>query len=181
MQGTIGRELVLRCHVDASYLVHHDSRSHTGYCMSFGEVGSFYSKSCKQKLVTTSSTHAEMRAAFQLVQEIVFVVTLCEELCRPISLPVIVFEDNQPVIDLSGELNGKTKQCKHFLMLVNYIRERVEEGLVNFEKIASELNHSDILTKRVVGQDFRHKSQGIMGLKPGDLRIPPVASKRKRN
>jgi hypothetical protein len=181
MQGAIGRDLVLRCHVDASYLVHPDSKSHTGFCMSFGDIGTFYSKSSKQKLVTTSSTHAEARAAFQLVQEIVFVVKLCEELCRPISLPVIVLEDNQPLIDLSGEISGKTKQCKHFLMLINYIRERVEEGIIQFQKVASELNHSDILTKRVVGQDFRHKAQGLMGLIPGEMRVPPIASKRKKS
>jgi hypothetical protein len=176
MQGAIGRDLVLRCHVDASYLVHPDSKSHTGFCMSFGDIGTFYSKSSKQKLVTTSSTHAEARAAFQLVQEIVFVVKLCEELCRPISLPVIVLEDNQPLIDLSGEISGKTK-----LMLRNYIRERVEEGIIQFQKVASELNHSDILTKRVVGQDFRHKAQGLMGLIPGEMRVPPIASKRKKS
>jgi hypothetical protein len=47
-------------------------------------------------------------------------------------------------------------------------------------KVASELNHSDVLTKRVIGQDFRHKAQGLMGLQPGEMRVPPVASKRKR-
>jgi hypothetical protein len=180
MQGAIGRDLVLRCHVDASYLVHPDSKSHTGYCMSFGEIGSFYSKSSKQKLVTTSSTHAEARAAFQLIQDIVFVVHLCKELHRPISLPVIVLEDNQPLIDLSGEISGKTKQSKHFLMLINYIREKVEEGLIEFKKVASELNHSDVLTKRVVGQDFRYKAQGLLGLQPGEMRVPSVACKRKK-
>jgi hypothetical protein len=54
--------LKLICHVDASYLAHSDAKSHTGYCLSFGNFGSFYSKSSKQKLVATSSTHAEIRA-----------------------------------------------------------------------------------------------------------------------
>ena len=180
MRGEVGRKLILRCHVDAAYLVHSDSKSHTGYCLSFGTTGSFYSKSTKQKLVTTSSTHAEMRAVFQLVQDVVFVVNLCEELVRPIFLPAIILEDNQPVIDLGGEISGKSKQCKHFLMLINYIRERVEEGLIRYEKVAAEKNHSDILTKRVVGQDFHHKAQGLMGLEPGEQLIQPVASKRKR-
>jgi hypothetical protein len=141
--------------------------------------GSFFSKTFKQKLVTTSSTHAEMRAAFQLIKNIVFINYLCQEIHRPISLPATILEDTQPVIDLSGEINGKSKQCEHFLMLINFIREKVEEGLVEFAKVASELNFSDILTKRVVGQDFRHKSQGLMGFQPGNLRDPPVVSKRK--
>jgi hypothetical protein len=48
--------LKLICHVDASYLAHEDAKSHAGYCLSFGKCGSFYSKSSKQKLVSTSST-----------------------------------------------------------------------------------------------------------------------------
>ena len=90
--------------MDASYLAHKDAKSHTGYCMSFGRFGSFYAKSVKEKLLATSSTHAEMRALFTLVLDIIFTVYLCEEIGRPIALPAIVFEDNQPVIDLSKTL-----------------------------------------------------------------------------
>jgi hypothetical protein len=39
--------------------------------MSFGEIGCFNSKSAKQKLVTTSLTHAEMRAVYSLAIDIV--------------------------------------------------------------------------------------------------------------
>jgi hypothetical protein len=49
-----------------------------------------------------------------------------------------------------------------------------------FAEVASELNFSDIMTKRVVGQDFCHKVQGLMGFQFGDLRVPPVFSKRKK-
>jgi hypothetical protein len=63
--------------------------------MSFGKIGTFYSKSGKQTLVTTSSTHAEMRALFSLVVDLIFVVNLCEELGRPLEMPCIVLEDNQ--------------------------------------------------------------------------------------
>jgi hypothetical protein len=93
--GKPNRELKLKCYVDASYLTHHDSKSHTGFCLSLGEIGTFYSKSSKQTLVTTSSTHAEMRALYSLIIEILFVIQLCSELNRPVSLPAIVMEDNQ--------------------------------------------------------------------------------------
>jgi hypothetical protein len=98
--GQPGRPIKLKCYCDASYLTHEDSKSHTGYCMSFGEIGSFYSKSSKQTLVTTSSTHAELRALYTLTVDIVYLVHLCEELHRPIDLPAIVMVDNQPIIDL---------------------------------------------------------------------------------
>jgi hypothetical protein len=43
--GSANQELSLKCYVDASYLTHPDSKSHTGYCISFTDVGFFYSKS----------------------------------------------------------------------------------------------------------------------------------------
>jgi hypothetical protein len=161
--GVAGRVLKLRCYVDASYLTHRDSKSHTGYCMSFGEVGSFYSKSGKQTTVTTSSTHAEMRALYSLVVDIIYVVYLCEELGRPLELPCVVLEDNQPVIDVTSELAGRVKRCKHFLMLVNFVKEQVESGLIQLEKVDTKLNVADLLTKIVTGREFKVKAELLRG------------------
>ena len=121
--------------MDASYLAHKDAKSHTGYCMSFGRFGSFYAKSVKQKLLATSPAHTEMQALFTLVLDIIFTVHLCKEIRRPIALPAIVFEDNQPVIDLSKALGGKITRSKHFLMLTEFIREQVVSGLIELKKI----------------------------------------------
>ena len=57
----------LYCTVVASYLLHPDSKGHTGYTIGFYNEGTFYNRSAKQSLVSTSSTHAEMRAIFTLV------------------------------------------------------------------------------------------------------------------
>ena len=115
--------LTLIYHVDASYLAHKDAKSHTGYCMSLGRFGSFYAKSMKQKLIATSSMHVEIRALFTLVLKIILTVHLREEIGRPITLPAIVFEDNQLVIDLSKMLGVKITRSKHFLMIIEFIRE----------------------------------------------------------
>ena len=98
--GEAHRPLRLTCYTDASYLTHSDSKSHSGYTLSFGTVGTFFSKSGKQQLVATSSTHSELRGLYTLVIDLVFVIHLCDELFRPLDLPSIVFVDNQPVIDL---------------------------------------------------------------------------------
>jgi hypothetical protein len=57
-------------YVDASYILHPDSTSHTGYLITFEKSGSFFSKLMKQKLVAISSTHAETIALFSLKQEV---------------------------------------------------------------------------------------------------------------
>jgi len=133
--------------------------------MSFGEIGTFYSKSGKQQLVATSSTHSEMRGLYSLVIDIVFLVHLCEELCRPLELPCIALVDNQPVIDLVSQPSGQTKvkRCKHFLMLVDWIREQVIHGYVELEKVATVDNVADILTKIITGGEFKTKAHLLLG------------------
>jgi histone deacetylase 1/2 len=162
-RGEANRELILTCYVDASYLTHHDSKSHTGFCLSFGKIGTFYSKSGKQTLVATSSTHAEMRALYTCVIDIIFVLHLCDELQRPVHKPAIIMEDNQPVIDLTEEFSVRSKRCKHFLMLVHYIKEQVSAGLISITKVPTHENIADILTKIVVGEEFRLKALSLLG------------------
>jgi hypothetical protein len=104
-----------------------------------------------------------MRALFSLVVDLIFVVNLCEELGRPLEMPCIVLEDNQPVIDVTSELAGRAKRCKHFLMLVNFVKEHVEQGLIAIEKVDTKLNVADLLTKIVTGAEFGSKAMLLRG------------------
>ena len=108
--------------------------------------------------MSTSSTQSEIRALQFLVVDIIFVVELCKELARPIKLPVIVFEDNGAVIALSREMTSRAKRCKHFLMVINWIREQVEAGL-----IPDEDNIVDMLTKIITARPFRTKAARLLG------------------
>jgi hypothetical protein len=166
LRGETNRPLTLTCYVDASYLTHSDSRSHTGYCLSLGERGSFYSKSSKQTLVATTSTHAEVRALYSLTNEIVFVVTLCEEPQRCISLPAIIMEDNKATIDITSDYSSRTKRCKHFLMLVHYIREHVKAGLIEIRKVDTNDNVADVLTKIKLSASFFKQRDHLLGVLP---------------
>jgi hypothetical protein len=159
--------LKLLCYADASYLTHPDSKSQTGYCMSFGSFGSpgtFYSKSFKQPLVTTSSTHAEMRAFYSLVVDIVYLINLCDELQRPLDLPCVVMVDNQPIIDLATAPSARSRRCKHFLMLIDWVREQVIAGYVNLQKVPTDSNVADMLTKIVTGDKFKTQAALLMGI-----------------
>ena len=161
--GEPGRSLQLLCYVDASYLTHQDSYSHQGFTLSFGSIGTFYSKSSKQKALATSSTQAEMRALYTATAEIIFLVHLMEELERPITLPCIVMEDNSAVVALSQEATTRTKKCKHFLVLVHWIREQVALGIIEVRKVATERNMADIFTKIVTGQAFLDSARYVLG------------------
>ena len=49
----------LHAYVDASHAIHPDAKSHTGLTVTLG-VGSFMTRSSKQKIVAKSSTVAEL-------------------------------------------------------------------------------------------------------------------------
>jgi hypothetical protein len=169
-----GCELVLDCSVDASYLTHRDSHSHSCYTLKFGHQGAFFSKSVKQSTIATGTCHAENIAMMTLIKDICFIERLAMEIGRPIKLPVKIHEDNDALITLMKQDGGVSKRTKHFMMLINYCREKVKHGLIEVEHIDSELNIADIGSKPIFGQDFRFKRQGLIGLQEGEQQEHPI-------
>jgi desulfoferrodoxin (superoxide reductase-like protein) len=163
-RGQHGPKIAIICEVDAGYLSHHDSKSHTGYAIKFsGCRGFFYIRSNKQTTVATSSTHAEMQAVHTLVKDILYILQILEDMEEEVNLPVVIMEDNSAVIQTATGEAAHLKRCKHFLMVINYVREQVEKGYIELRKIKGEDNTSDILTKRVRTKDFREKASKLMG------------------
>lgn len=158
-------ELHMVAFVDAAYMSHEDAGSHTGYCIGLGRMPEsyFYSKSIKQKLVATSSTHAEIRALYEATIQILFLLTLFEDVGRTVQLPVTVYEDNQSAIDLIKD--GKIHKSKHFLMLIQFLREQQSNGKLSVIKCSSEENISNVLTKIISSKEYVDSFTQIMGIK----------------
>jgi hypothetical protein len=56
-------DLQITCWIDASFAIHSDKKSHSGYIIGLGKNGSLtFVRSSKQKLVTKSSTESELVA-----------------------------------------------------------------------------------------------------------------------
>jgi len=167
--------LRLYCEVDASYLLHSDSKGHTGYNISFyGTTGTFHNRSVKQTAVATSSTHAEARAIFTLAKELNFIIALCQELRIPLELPAIITEDNSAVVTMANSDSGHTKKCKHFLMVLNYIKEQIALGQIEARKIYGKLNTADMHTKPLRSSEFLAMANKILGRPPPPLPTTPL-------
>jgi hypothetical protein len=176
------QRLSLYCEVDASYLLHPDSKGHTGYAISFhGTNGTFHNRSTKQTAVATSSTHAEARAIFTLAKEINFIIALCQELRIPLHLPAIIMEDNSAVVTMANNDSAYTKKCKHFMMVINYVKEQISLGQIEARKIHGKLNIADLHTKplrcsafatmakRILGQPAQQESPQITPANPAEI------------
>ena len=71
---------------------------------------------------------------------------ICSELNIPLLLPAVIVEDNSTtVVTISNEENADLKKCKHFIMVVRYMREQLELRLLQVVlKIKGELNNADL-------------------------------------
>ena len=69
-----------------------------------------------------------------------------------------------PAVQLSEPISSRLKKSKHFLILVNFIREYVMLGLVTIPKIRSEDNVADVLTKPLEFRSFAKKAARLLGL-----------------
>ncbi len=56
-------------------------------------------------------------------------------------LPAVIMENSAVVIISKGE-SAYLKKCKHFIMVVNYVHEQLELGLIQVLKIKGELNNA---------------------------------------
>ena len=113
-------------------------------------------------MVSTSSTHAEMRALYTLVKDIQFVIYICSELNIPLLLPATIMEVSSAVVTISNEENTYLKKCKYFVLVINYVREQLELGLIQLVKIKGELNSADLHTKKLRDKSFATKADNIL-------------------
>ena len=71
-------------------------------------------------------------------------------------------EDNSAVITITTDDQAYLKKCKHFLMVINYIRDQVDLGMI---EIAGEDNMADLHTKPLRDGAFERHAPKILGEK----------------
>ena len=95
---------------DAAFIAHKDSKSHSGLHFTLGsETGVFHARSQKQKIVTLSSTEAEVHAAIECTKDIIYFRDLLKEMGYPQLSPTRLYLDNKSAITLGQEFSGQHK------------------------------------------------------------------------
>jgi hypothetical protein len=129
-----------------------DAKSHTGAAVTLG-AGAFFAKSSKQKIVTKSSTEAELVAVTDSAGDLLFIRNLL--LCQGYDIPpLFLFQDNRSTIALC-ERGGAGHRTKHIKIRNFYVKERVDEGEIVVRWMPTELMIADALTKPLQGAAFK--------------------------
>lgn len=147
-----GSELTVRGYVDSDFAGDLDkSKSTTGYVYKLaGGAVSWMSK--LQKVVALSTTEAEYMAATQACKESIWIQRLLEELGHK-QEKIVLFCDSQSALYIAKNPAFHSR-TKHIRVQYHFVREVVEEGTVDMQKIHTNENLADVMTKPVNTDKF---------------------------
>ena len=154
---------VIKWHLDASFAVHDNMRSHTGAIMSLGK-GSIQSVSRKQKINTRSSTEAELVSFDDILSKLMWTKLFLESQGYEVK-ENIVYRDNQSSMKL--ETNGKAssgKRTRHFNIKYFLITDLIARNEVTLQFCPTAMMIADYMTKPLVGKKFTEFRKVIMNL-----------------
>jgi hypothetical protein len=128
-------------------------RSCTGYLFMVGGAAVSWS-SRLQPTVAQSSCEAEYMALTAASNDQSFLLQLFADLHQPRALPAVIFEDNTGAIHLAQrpQLHRRTK---HIDVRYHVIRDRIADGILQLNYIATAEQLADALTKNVDLAAFR--------------------------
>ena len=144
-------ELLLRGFIDASFGVHADGKSHTGVVITLGS-GPILTKSSKQKIVTKSSTEAELVA---LTDSVPLINTIRNFIiAQGYVIPAAqVFQDNMGTIAIVTH-RTPVHRTRYFRIRYFYLLEQIESGEIVITYLPTLEMVADILTKPLQGRLF---------------------------
>ncbi|KAH9649806.1 hypothetical protein KPL70_026120 [Citrus sinensis] len=147
-----GLEFTVRGYVDSDFAGDLDKRkSTTGYVFTLaGAAVSWVSK--LQTVVALSTTEAEYMAATQACKEAIWIQRLLEELGHK-QQKIPVFCDSQSALHIARNPAFHSR-TKHIGVQYHFVREVVEDGSVDLQKIHTKENLADVLTKPINTDKF---------------------------
>ena len=148
-------------YVDASFGIFDDAKSQTGCSVSLG-TGSVYAKTSKQKIVTKSSTEAELVALTDSSSQIIWTREYLHFQGYN-QRSAKVYEDNASTILLAEKGRSLSARTRHVKIRYFFIKERIDNGELSLEYLPTGEMVADILTKPLQGEHFLRLRKKLMG------------------
>ena len=157
---------VLYGYADASYGVHADGRSQSGYFISIGKNSApicCYT-GAQSSCVTLSSMESEYVCLTEAGKKISHFRELLSEVGFPQLNPTTIFEDNQSAINLAIAPQIPRKS-RHILIRHHYIRELVANKIVVLQHLTTDRMVADLLTKPLATITFIPLRNALLNLR----------------
>ena len=155
---------VVKWYGDASFAIHDRMKSHTGGTLTMGK-GGIMNVSRKQKMVSKSSMEAELIAADDLSNSIIWTNYFLDAQGYA-SKDTVLFQDNKSCMLLHN--NGKSsssKRSRHLNIRYYFLSDRIANGELRVEYCPTDDMIADYFTKPLQGDKFRKFRKIIMNLK----------------
>jgi hypothetical protein len=156
-------KLGLKAYIDASYGIHEDGKSHSGFISTLGS-GPIATASSKQKIVTKSSTEAELVAESDYASPVLAHQAFLESQGEPHGAATI-FQDNQSTMAMLANGGSKSDRTRHISIRYFWTKERVDKGDLAIVYIPTDQMIADILTKPLQGEKFIQLRSSLLNLK----------------
>lgn len=151
----------IHAYVDSSFGIHSDTKGHTGGIISMGR-GAILSKSTAQRIVTKSSTEAEMVGISDFLSTIMWSKMFLEQ--QGYGSPTTnIFHDSQSAIMMASNGKPSSDRTKHMNVRYFFIKEKLDNNEVVLVYKATEDMVADILTKPLQGAAFRKLRALLLG------------------
>lgn len=139
-------QLKLVGYTDSDWAMDLDDRKSTGAYVFFLFNTPITWTTKKQPVVALSSTEAEYIALVEAAKEAIFLRQLLQDMGRTVQTPISILCDNKSTIALSKNpiAHGRSK---HMDIKLHFIREVVNQGIIQVEYIPTKENIADALTK----------------------------------
>ena len=147
----VGDIMTVRAFTDASYGVHQSSvKSNTGCAIVLGEARVMSAYSSKQKIVTKSSTEAELVASPDSAAQATHLKNCMEKQIYFVGL-VVIYQNSLNCMALikRGELGSERSHNNNIRQFC--VAEKVADDDVVIEHINTDLMHANVLAKQVQG------------------------------
>jgi hypothetical protein len=153
---------IINIYTDAGYAQHADGKSQSGIYITLGKNGGpILVKSFKQKLVTNSTSEAELLAMVDGIKRAIPLMKIMEELSLNDN-SAILQQDNMSTISIAKKGEGASGKSKHFRIRHEFVKDMIEYATLKPQHCPSEKTIADFLTKPMTGSNFKKQIRRAM-------------------
>ena len=159
------KEMKIYGYCDASWACHQDLKGHTGVIVTIGYNGfPIYCKSQKQKVVSRSSTEAELIALFTGVDYLLYLKRLFAFMGYKSEEPITILQDNTSAITMAymGK-TGSGSNYKYMDLKYFWIKDYLDNRVFQLKYLQTDSMLADFMASPRVGSVFRLMRNTLMG------------------